>query len=50
MCDRRTAAGVKGKVHKTVVRAAVMSSLETAALSRRLEAELEVAQLSLLRS
>uniref|UniRef100_A0A3B4CLA2 ribonuclease H n=1 Tax=Pygocentrus nattereri TaxID=42514 RepID=A0A3B4CLA2_PYGNA len=42
MCDRRIAARVKGKVYKTVVHPAMMSSLETVALSKRQEAELEV--------
>lgn len=49
MCDRRIAAGVKGKVYKTVVRPAMMYGLQTVALSKRLEVELEVAEMKMLR-
>ena len=49
LCDRRIPARLKGKVYKTVVRPALMYGLETVALSKRQEAELEVAQLKMLR-
>ena len=45
--NRRVGAKVKGKVYRTVVRPAMMSGLETLALGRRKEAELEVAELML---
>ena len=40
---------VKGKVHKTVVRPATLYGLETAALTKKQEAELEVVELKMLR-
>ena len=49
MCNRRVSAKVKGKVYRTVLRAAMMSGLETLAIGRRQEAELEVAELKMLR-
>ncbi|KAL7867553.1 hypothetical protein SRHO_G00089370 [Serrasalmus rhombeus] len=49
ICDRRIAARVKGKVYKTVVRPAMTYGLETVALSKRQEAELEVAEMKMLR-
>ncbi|KAL7841080.1 hypothetical protein SRHO_G00247710 [Serrasalmus rhombeus] len=49
MCDRRIVARVKGKIYKTVVRPAMMYGLETVALSKRQEAELEVAEMKMLR-
>ena len=47
--DRRVSAKVKGKIYRTVVRPAMMSGLETLAIGRRQEAELEVAELKMLR-
>ena len=49
ICDRRVAARVKGKVYKMVVRPAMLYSLEAVALTKRQEAELEVAELKMLR-
>lgn len=49
ICDRRVAARVKGKVYKTVVRPAMLYGMETVALTKRQEAELEVAELRMLR-
>ena len=49
MCDKRVSAKVKGKVYKTVVRPALLYGLETVALTKRQEAELEVAELKMLR-
>ena len=40
---------MKGKVYKTVVRPAVLSGLETLGLGKRQEAELEVAEVKMLR-
>ena len=45
----RVSAQMKEKVYKTVVRPAVMYSLETVALRERQEAQLEVAEIKLLR-
>ena len=49
LCDKRIPARLKGKIFKTVVRPALMYGLEALALSRRQEAELEVAQMRMLR-
>ncbi|MGL4877156.1 hypothetical protein, partial [Paraclostridium dentum] len=49
LCDKRVSARMKGKVFKTVVRPAMLYSLETVALRKRQEAELEVAELKMLR-
>ncbi|XP_061621461.1 uncharacterized protein LOC133474126 [Phyllopteryx taeniolatus] len=49
LCDRRVSARMKGKVYKTVVRPAMMYGLETVALKRKQEAELEVAEMKMLR-
>ncbi|RXN38888.1 Retrovirus-related Pol poly LINE-1 [Labeo rohita] len=49
LCDKRVSARMKGKVFKTVVRPAMLYGLETAALKKRQEAELEVAELKMLR-
>ena len=49
MFDRRFSAKKKGKVYTTVVRAAMMFSLETVALRKRQEAELEAAEMKMLR-
>ncbi|KAI5106213.1 hypothetical protein C0J45_3910, partial [Silurus meridionalis] len=49
ICDRRVSARVKGKVYRTVVRPAMLYGLETVALSKRHEVELEVAELKKLR-
>uniref|UniRef100_A0A3B3BTI6 ribonuclease H n=1 Tax=Oryzias melastigma TaxID=30732 RepID=A0A3B3BTI6_ORYME len=49
MCDRRVSAQMKGKVYKTVVRPAMLFGLETVGLKKRQEAELEVAEMKMLR-
>jgi len=49
ICDRRVPANMKGKVYKTAVRPAMLYGLETVGLTRRQEAELEVAELKMLR-
>ena len=49
ICDRRVPARVKGKVHKVAVRPAMLYGLETVALTKRQEAEMEVAELKMLR-
>ena len=43
ICDRRVPARVKGKVYKVAVRPAMLYGLETVALTKRQEAEVEVA-------
>ena len=45
ICDRRVLAEMKGKLYKTVLRPAMLHGLETVALTRRQEMELEVAEL-----
>ena len=49
MCDRRIPARVKGNVYKVTVRRAMLYGLETVALTKRQEAEMEVAELNMLR-
>ena len=49
ICDRRVPARVKGKVYKVAVKAAMLYGLETVALTKRQEAEMEVAELKMLR-
>ncbi|KAF7706915.1 hypothetical protein C0J45_4443, partial [Silurus meridionalis] len=49
ICDRRVSVRVKGKVYRTVVRPEMLYGLETVALIKRQEAELEVAELKMLR-
>ncbi|XP_051788414.1 uncharacterized protein LOC127529327 [Erpetoichthys calabaricus] len=49
LCDRQVSARVKGKVYRTVVRPAMLYGLETVALTRKQETELEVAELKMLR-
>ncbi|KAI5088464.1 hypothetical protein C0J45_22007, partial [Silurus meridionalis] len=50
ICDRRDVrVRVKGKVYRTVVRPEMLYGLETVALSKRQEVELEVAELKMLR-
>ena len=45
ICDRRVPARVKWKVYKVAVRPAMLYGLETVALTKRQEAEMEVAEL-----
>ena len=49
ICDRRVPARVKGKVCRVAVRPAMLNGLETVALMKRQEAEMEVAKLKMLR-
>ncbi|KAK3570098.1 hypothetical protein QTP86_010972 [Hemibagrus guttatus] len=49
LCDRKISASIKGKVYRTVVRAAMLYGLETVSLRKRQESELEVAELKMLR-
>ena len=42
ICDRRAPARVKGKVYKVAVRPTMLYGLETVALTKRQEAEMEV--------
>ena len=49
MCDERVSAQIKGKVHKTVMRPAMLYDLKTVTLRKRQEAELEVAEMKMLR-
>ena len=49
ICDRRVPARVKGKVYEVAVRPAMLYGLETVALAKRQEAEMEVAELKMLR-
>ncbi len=43
--DRRVPASVKGKMYKEAVRPVMLYGLETVALTKRQEAEMEVAEL-----
>ncbi|KAK3547951.1 hypothetical protein QTP70_001318 [Hemibagrus guttatus] len=49
LCDRKISARIKGKVYRTVVRPAMLYGLETVSLRKRQEAELEVAELKMLK-
>ena len=49
ICDRRVPARVKGNVYKVAVRPEMLYVLETVALTKRQEAEMEVAELKMLR-
>ncbi|KAK3527016.1 hypothetical protein QTP86_006792 [Hemibagrus guttatus] len=49
LCDRNISVRIKGKVYRTVVRAAMLYGLETVSLRKRQESELEVAELKMLR-
>ena len=49
ICDRRVPAGVKGTVYRVAVRPAMLYGLEMIALTKRQEAEMEVAELNMLR-
>ncbi|KAK3564765.1 hypothetical protein QTP86_025281 [Hemibagrus guttatus] len=50
LCERKISARIKGKVYRTVVRAAMLYGLETVSLRKRQESELEVAELKMLRT
>ena len=47
--ERRVPTRVKGKVYRVAVRPAMLYGLETVALTKRQEAEMEVAELKMLR-
>lgn len=49
ICDRKISPKVKGKIYKTVVRPALLYGLETVATTKKQEAELEVAEMRVLR-
>ena len=49
ICDRRVPARVKGNVYKVAVRPAMLYGLETVALTKRQEAEMEVAEMEMVR-
>ena len=49
ICDRRILARVKGQMFRTAVRPAMMYGLETVALTKTQETEIEGAQLKMLR-
>ncbi|KAK3542601.1 hypothetical protein QTP86_031299, partial [Hemibagrus guttatus] len=48
LCDQKISARIKGKVYRTMVRAAMLYGLETVSLRKRQESELEVAELKML--
>ena len=48
ICDRRVPARVKGKVYRVAVRPAMLYGMETVALTKRQEAEMQVAELKML--
>ncbi|XP_063842165.1 uncharacterized protein LOC135089912 [Scylla paramamosain] len=48
-CDRKVFARTKGKIYKTVLRSAMLYGMETVPLTKKQEAELEVAELKMLR-
>ncbi|KAK3544399.1 hypothetical protein QTP86_010407 [Hemibagrus guttatus] len=48
LCDRKISARIKGKLYRTVVRPAMLYGLETVALRKRQESELEIAELKML--
>ena len=49
MCDKKLSGETKGKIYKTAVRPALLYGLETVATTKKHEAELEVAELRMLR-
>ncbi|KAK4307254.1 hypothetical protein Pmani_020967 [Petrolisthes manimaculis] len=49
ICDRRVSAKMKGKVYKTVVKPSMLYGIVTVPMTKRQEAELEVAELKMLR-
>lgn len=49
ICDRKIAPRVKGRMYKSVVRPAMLYGLEAVALTKKQEAELEVAEMKMLR-
>ena len=49
LCDKRVGIKLKGKVHKTVVRPAMMYGAETWAIKKTQEKKLDVAEMRMLR-
>ena len=49
ICDRRVPARVKGNTYRVAERPAMLYGLETVALAKRQEAEMDVAELKMLR-
>ena len=49
LCDRKAPLSVKGKLHKVVVRPAMLYSTETLAVTQTMEKKLEVAEMRMLR-
>ena len=49
VCDRRVPVRLKGKIHRAVVRPALMYALETAPLKKTEERKLDVAEMKMLR-
>ena len=49
LCDRKVPLSVKGKLHKVVVRPAMLYSTETLAVTQRMKKKLEVAEMRMLR-
>ena len=49
LCDRKLSARVKGKMHKSVVRPAILYGMETVAVTERQVGKMEVAELKMVR-
>ena len=49
LCDRKLSARVKGKMYKSVVRPAMLYGMETVAVTEKLVAKMEVAELKMVR-
>ena len=49
LCDKKITPKVKGKIHNTIVRPAMMYGLETVALTKFLLKKLEVTEMKMLR-
>ena len=49
ICDRKVSAKLKGKMYSTAVRPAMLYAMETMAVTKRQEKEMEVAKMRMLR-
>ena len=49
LCDRKLSARVKGNMHKSVVRPAMLYGMETVVVTKRQVGKMEVAELKMLR-
>ena len=49
LCDRKLSARVKGKMHKSVVRPAMLYGIETVAVMERQVGKMKVAELKMVR-